>query len=75
LNGTKLISRGGQRGAAADQDRVSLPVQSGKNELLIKVCNTNGDWGVYVMPAWPPVLETAFGASLRRDFPSPNPNK
>jgi len=75
LNGTKLLSRGGHRGAAPDQDRAWLALQPGKNELLIKVCNTNGDWGVYVMPACPPVLETAFGSSLRRDFPTSGANK
>jgi len=70
LNGDKLVSQDVYRGVSPDQARTSLNVLPGKNKLLIKVCQGTGDWAVYVSsPGWPSSLETAFGASLQRDFP------
>jgi serine/threonine-protein kinase len=70
LNGECLLAREVKRGAAPDQERVTLNLKSGKNRLLLKVCNANSTWAVYVMPLLPPELERAFGDSLRRDFPN-----
>lgn len=71
LNGERLLARDGmRRGVAPDQDRVTLELKPGKNRLLLKVCNVNGDWAVYAMPLFPPALDRVFGDSLRRNFPN-----
>jgi hypothetical protein len=67
LNGEKLLAKDEQRGAAADQDRVVLPLKAGKNRLLIKVCNYAGPWQVYVRPEFPG-LDGQFKNRLARDF-------
>lgn len=69
LNGERLLAKQTRRGCVPDDDHVTLRCKPGRNELLVKVCNFNGAWAVYVMPQLPPALETAFSASLRRDFP------
>ncbi len=69
LNGERLLAREQMRGAAPDQDHVTLDLKPGKNRLLLKVCNANGAWAVYIMPQFPPNVERVFGDSLRRDFP------
>jgi hypothetical protein len=46
-NGKKLLAENVYRAAAADQNAVVLPLHAGKNSLLLKVCNGDGDWGFY----------------------------
>jgi hypothetical protein len=71
LNGKKLLEHEVYRGAAPDQEFVTLPLRSGRNELLVKVCNGTGDWAFYVLPQFPPNLEKLFGKRLLQDFPKP----
>jgi len=73
LNGQCLIAKETQRSCAPDQDHVLLAVKPGKNQVLVKVCNVNATWAVYVMPQLPDPLERSFGSSLRRDFPIKGP--
>ncbi len=47
LNGEKLLSQDVPRGAGANQDRLTLPLKSGKNDLLLKIYNRTGDHGFY----------------------------
>lgn len=68
-NGHKLVAQNAARGCEPDQALVDFPLRRGKNELLIKVCNRDGGYAVYVDPRWPANLEAAFGKSLYRDFP------
>jgi serine/threonine-protein kinase len=68
LNGEQLLAKNVRRGVKPDEDCVTLYCKPGRNELLLKICNYQGAWGVYVMPAFPPALEKAFGTSLRRTF-------
>jgi serine/threonine-protein kinase len=70
LNGDCLLAREVQRGAAPEQERVTLELKPGKNRLLLKVCNGRGTWAVYVMPLFPAGLERVFGDRLRRNFPN-----
>jgi hypothetical protein len=70
LNGEMLLAREVHRGAARDQERVTLELKPGKNRLLVKVCNGTATWAVYVMPLFPPALERVFGDRLRRSFPN-----
>ncbi len=47
LNGTKVHENRAQRGAAPDQDRVSVDLVPGENFLVCKVVNTGGAAGFY----------------------------
>ncbi len=70
LNGKKLVSQDVYRACAPDQARADLGVSTGKNQLLLKVCNGNGDYAAYVMPHWPEFLRKKYAGSLERDFPA-----
>ena len=47
LNGEKLLAEGGSRGAAPDQNKLTLKLRAGRNELLLKVCSGSGDFAFY----------------------------
>jgi hypothetical protein len=47
LNGKRLLAENVYRGAAPDQNQLTLPLQAGKNHLLIKVCQGEGDFAFY----------------------------
>ena len=47
LNGKQLLAKQVDRAAAADQERLELQLQKGRNELLIKIVNTGGLGGFY----------------------------
>jgi FG-GAP-like repeat len=46
-NGEKIISENVNRGAAPDQNKANLKLKAGKNTLLMKICQGNGDWAFY----------------------------
>lgn len=69
LNGQLVAEHDQGRGVAADQNFATLNLKPGKNQILAKICNGGGDYGFYLMPRWPSVLEANFGAVLNRDFP------
>jgi hypothetical protein len=47
LNGQKILANNVYRPAAPDQDRVTLQLKPGKNDLLMKVCQGDGEWAFY----------------------------
>ena len=47
VNGKKIHAENVGRGAAPDQALVKLPLQKGKNALLMKICNGGGPTGYY----------------------------
>ena len=47
LNGEEVLKRDVRRGVSADQDQVTLALQEGRNDLLIKVVNYLGGFGSY----------------------------
>lgn len=69
FNGSRLLTFTGQRAAAPDQDRVTLPVKVGTNRLLLKVGQYTGDWAVYVCPELPSLVGGSIQKRLERDFP------
>lgn len=69
LNGKKLLANEIYRGAGADQDFVTLNLEPGKNQLLVKVCQGTGDWKFYIMPSWPNGVLNQLDENLQRDFP------
>ncbi|MFH1301809.1 MAG: PSD1 and planctomycete cytochrome C domain-containing protein, partial [Planctomycetota bacterium] len=47
LNGKSVLSKNVTGGAAADQDKVTLALKAGENELLVKIVNASGPSGFY----------------------------
>jgi serine/threonine-protein kinase len=68
LNGKQLLANNVQRGAAPDQDHVTLELVPGKNRFLAKICNGTGPWAFYIFPLFPPELQEPFGDGLKQDF-------
>ena len=48
LNGQKLLSKNIERSAAPDSDILPVNLKKGENTILIKVCNTEFNWGLYL---------------------------
>ena len=57
LNGKKILAQNTYRAVAADQDHVTLKLKEGKNQLLLKIGQGDGDWAFYFQAAQvqPPV--------------------
>ncbi len=53
VNGKKIHAENVGRGAAPDQSFAKLPLQKGKNRLLLKICNGGGPSGFYFSPKAP----------------------
>ncbi len=47
LNGQKILAQNVYRAVAPDQDQVTLKLKEGKNQLLLKVCQGDGEWGFF----------------------------
>jgi hypothetical protein len=62
LNGVKIISDPSYRACAPDQNLATLKLRQGKNKLLIKVCQGDGDWAFYfnVKTTLPPAVTWGF---------------
>ena len=55
VNGERLVAENTQRAAAPDQHKLTLKLRPGKNQLLLKICNGNGDFGFYYNAPTPPI--------------------
>ncbi len=53
LNGKKIIADPTQRACEPDQNKATLKLKAGKNQLLIKICQGDGDWAFYFSMAQP----------------------
>lgn len=47
LNGEEVLARDVRRGVSPDQDRLSLELREGRNELVLEVVNFGGGFGSY----------------------------
>jgi hypothetical protein len=47
LNGEKLLAQNVYRGAGPDQAMLTLKLKPGKNQLLMKICQGEGEWAFY----------------------------
>jgi hypothetical protein len=47
LNGKSIHAENTYRACAPDQARLTLKLKKGKNDLLLKVCQGDGDWAFY----------------------------
>jgi len=48
LNGKQILFQNIERTAVLDDDILPVQLQSGENKILVKVCNTEGNWGLYL---------------------------
>ncbi len=48
FNGQKVFSHNGERTAALDDDIIPVRLNKGTNSILVKVCNTELNWGMYL---------------------------
>jgi glucose/arabinose dehydrogenase len=69
LNGQRILADNAARAAAPDQNETTLKLKKGKNQLLIKVGNIQGDWAVYVAPGLPAAWPSKVRKQLDKDFP------
>ena len=67
VNGRRVLKNNAQRGVAADQERVDVPLRAGDNEILLKVVNYGGPAGFYfrVVSVGPAVLPGDVVSALR----------
>src|SRR5262249_44014581 len=49
-NGKQLLSQNVNRACAPDQARITLDLKAGKNEVLLKITQTSGEWAFYFQP-------------------------
>jgi hypothetical protein len=47
LNGAEVFGNDVRRGVGPDQERITIDLQQGSNDLLIKIINTGGNGGIY----------------------------
>jgi hypothetical protein len=50
LNGEELLAQNVARSAAPDQAKLTLSLKPGRNDLLLKICQTDAEWGFYFAP-------------------------
>lgn len=53
LNGQKLLAENTSRGAAPDQNKLTLKLRPGKNDLLLKICQGDGEFAFYFAASAP----------------------
>jgi hypothetical protein len=69
LNGQPRLMSDAVRTCAPDQERLTLNLAAGRNQLLLKICQVQGEWQFYFSPALPLRLETQLRNRLEADFP------
>lgn len=69
LNGQQLLVADVLRPCAPDQERLMLKLLAGRNQLLLKVTQGNGQWQFYFAPALASENEVELRNRLDADFP------
>ena len=70
FNGIDVLTHQVERPAEPDQDRVNVSLQRGVNQILVKVCNREIDWGFYLRitdAGHRPIKGLIYGKQLRSD--------
>ncbi|MCI0642472.1 MAG: VCBS repeat-containing protein [Gemmataceae bacterium] len=69
LNGEKVLAQNVYRPAGPDQDRVNLQLKQGKNRLLLKICQGDGEWAFFFQPGQhqPPVPQGKAFVDISND--------
>jgi hypothetical protein len=75
LNGLKVLAKNVARAAVPDQDRATLKLREGRNDLLLKICQGGGGWAFFFSMDCkvPPSIEVPLLRQLIADFPA-DPN-
>jgi len=63
LNGEKLLAQNVLRPCTPDSDQLTLKLRPGKNKLLMKICQGDGEWAFYFaakVPTAAPVVTQTF---------------
>lgn len=68
VNGERFLHENIDRAAAPDQNFATLKLKAGKNHLLIKICNTNGDWAYYFKAGEPKVSVSGWFQDVSKQF-------
>lgn len=53
VNGKKMLAENVHRPAAPNQNGLTISLKPGRNHLILKICNGNGDWGFYYSAGQP----------------------
>jgi glucose/arabinose dehydrogenase len=69
LNGKRVLFDEVARSAAPDQELVTLKLQAGRNDLLLKISNDGGPWAFYFAASLSQNLLAKLDRRLDRDFP------
>ena len=69
LNGVRLLARKVARPCKLGDERITLPLRAGRNELLLKICQGNQGWGFAFAAKYNGLSMSPLMALLRRDFP------
>jgi hypothetical protein len=48
FNGEKMLAQNVERTAVLDDDIIPVRLKKGENSIVIKVCNTELNWGMYL---------------------------
>ena len=70
VNGADVLSKNVGRGVAPDQDRATLPLEAGKNAVLMKITNGGGGYGFYFRPLSKDGIPAAVREVLAKDVGS-----
>src|SRR4029077_5407307 len=70
LNGKQIFANDAVRPAAPDQDFANLELLKGKNDLLLKISNSGGNWEFYFRPTVSSRLQAQLERRLDQDFPA-----
>ena len=60
VNGDRVLAENVQRAVAPDQNFATLKLKPGKNQLLMKICNGNGDWAFYFKAGEPRISASGW---------------
>jgi len=71
LNGKPVEFSGSRSRVALEQDTITLDLQAGANELLVKVAHGRDAWNFYFNPTVSARFQVKLNRLLDRDFPLP----
>lgn len=71
VNGERVLAENTSRACAADQNRLSVRLKTGKNNVLLKITQGNGEFAFYYSAGQPKVEPTAWFQDLSTSWGIP----
>lgn len=68
-NGERVLHKEAEHAAAPGQYFTEWKISPGKNTILLKVCQYEGEWAVYFAPEFPEAFSEVLRKRIDRDFP------